>query len=382
MYIHIPFCSTRCAYCDFNTYAGLEDRIPAYVSTLGEEIRGTAARKTVPVSTVFFGGGTPSLLSVAQVATLLAEVRRGFDLAPEAEITLEVNPGDLNGEWLTGIRDLGVNRLSMGAQSANPAELRFLTRRHTWAQVVEGVELAAGAGYSNLSLDLIYGIPGQTLTSWRDSLEKVLTLPISHLSLYGLTVEDGTPLGRWVSRGLSSAVDEDFAADCYEMADQLLPASGFQQYEISNWAQPGFECSHNLVYWRYGNWFGFGAGAHGLVEGVRTVNVAGIDAYLSALQGGTQQEDYPASAAAEQVQRLPLTEQVEEFLFTGLRLTREGISLQAFRERFGEDAVARFTGQIRTLRRQGLLEDEEASLRLTPRARLLANRVFREFLGQ
>ncbi|HRQ13750.1 MAG TPA: radical SAM family heme chaperone HemW [Promineifilum sp.] len=280
LYLHIPFCRARCSYCDFNTYTTLGDLQGEYVAALAREIRlvgdtgrageaGRAGDERAAVDTIFFGGGTPSLLTPEQVATLLAAVRDSFALASDAEITMEANPGTVDEAWLAAVRALGVNRLSFGVQSALPHELALLGREHDFAAAVTALSAARAAGFDNLNLDLIYGLPGQSVADWQRTLDAALPLGVEHVSLYCLTIEPGTPMQRWLHNGTIMAPDPDTAADQYEAACHALAAAGYGHYEISNWARPGRECRHNIVYWRNRPYLGLGAGAHGMAGGYR-----------------------------------------------------------------------------------------------------------------
>ena len=281
LYFHVPFCRIRCAYCDFNTYAGLEALIPAYTQALIHEVRqvGQAAPAQIdPVHTVFFGGGTPSLLPLDCYAEIFAALRDSFALTPDCEITLEANPGTVDQAYLAGLRALGVNRLSLGVQSSHAWELKLLDRLHTFDDVIAVVRMARDAGFDahsfGLNLDLIFALPHQTMPAWQATVQRVLALEPDHLSLYALSLEQGTPLRSWVYRGLLPMPDADLAADMYLWAAETLSAHGYEQYEISNWARsnfilhpssliPDFACLHNLQYWRNLPYLGFGAGAHG-----------------------------------------------------------------------------------------------------------------------
>ena len=312
LYIHVPFCRHRCAYCDFNTYAGQEDSLPAYVEALCREIAftGQNAPEKISLHTVFFGGGTPSLLTPRQFESILETISRYFELS-NPEVTIEANPGTVSLSDLRDLRSLGINRISFGVQSANPFELRMLERAHSYFDVINAVTWARAAGFDNLNLDLIYGLPLQTLEVWSATVKLILGLAPEHLSLYALTLEHGTPFGRWSSRGLIPLPDPDLAADMYEWASETLEAAGYTQYEISNWAKdsalsgaapspkgersrivpkrgnayapPTFACAHNLQYWRGLPYLAAGAGAHGYVNGYRYSNVLRIKTYIERL---------------------------------------------------------------------------------------------------
>ncbi len=408
IYIHIPFCTHRCAYCDFNTYAGQETAIPAYVDALCREIAfvGAQAPQRIAVHTVFFGGGTPSLMTPVQFKRILDAIRCNFDLASDAEITTEANPGTVSRGVLEEIRAAGVNRISFGAQSANGEELRMLERAHTFLDVMEAVSAARRAGFENLNLDLIYGLPEQQLGTWQTTVQRVLDLQPEHISAYALTLEHGTPFGRWSARGLLPTPDPDAAAEMYEWASGALEEAGYEQYEISNWAKsvrggrltvggpqpnpkegPGFACRHNLQYWRCEPYLGLGAGAHGYANGYRYSNVLRIRTYIERFEnresrvGSRADRAWPLSPAAVNQYKQTPQDDMSEFMITGLRLTREGISSKIFRERFACELNEVYGKQIAELERLGLLEwAGEEVLRLTKRGRLLGNQVFVHFV--
>ena len=393
-YLHIPFCRHRCGYCDFNTYAGLETLIQDYTLALCREIEFSArsAGERLPVHTVFFGGGTPSLLPESDLERILLTIADNYDLSSDIEITLEANPGTLSYEYLKSLRGLGVNRLSLGVQSANPQELRLLERQHTYLDVVQSVTWARQAGFDNLNLDLIYGLPEQALLTWQHSVELALGLYPDHLSLYALTMEHGTPFGHWASRGLLSEPDPDLAADMYEWASDRLVEAGYAQYEISNWGiRRGdliMTCRHNLQYWRNQPYLGFGAGAHGFAGGARTANVLVPAAYIRRCLGDFDQElregiSFPRTMATQSIQSIDQSVEIGETMMMGLRLVQEGVSRRTFQERFGQSLEEVFNSQISELLGLGLLEwagVDRDILRLTTQGRLLGNQVFYRFI--
>lgn len=383
LYLHIPFCTHRCAYCDFNTYAGQQDSIPAYVQALCNEIRavGQSAPQRPALHTLFFGGGTPSLLTASQFETILETISACFDLLPGLEATLEANPGTVSLDDLRALRRVGLNRISFGVQSADPGELRMLERAHTFVDVINAVSWARRAGFDNLNLDLIYALPEQTLERWQNTVERALALRPEHLSLYALTLEHGTPFGRWAQRGLLPIPDPDLAAEMYEWSSHRLAAAGYAQYEISNWALPGRECRHNLQYWRNLEYFGLGAGAHGYAGGLRYSNLLRIKTYVERMNGPASAA-YPLSAAAVNQHRNSAREDMQETMMTGLRLTDEGVSAEAFGRRFGVALTQAFGKEIDELLRFELLEWSGERLRLTERGRLLGNQVFLRFVGE
>ncbi len=387
LYLHFPFCRQRCTYCDFNTYAGKEDLIGLYLEALAAEVRGLAqtAPQRLTVHTIYFGGGTPSLAPLAGLEKVLQAIHEGFTVLPDAEVTLEANPGTLTLDYLRGLRALGVNRLSLGVQAAQPESLRLLGRLHDYFAVTQSVAWARRAGFRNLNLDLIYGLPHQTLEAWQDTVELALGLHPTHLSLYALTLEHGTPLAAWVVQGLVAPPDDDLAATMYEWAGERLAQAGYRQYEISNWAQEGYACRHNLQYWRNEPYLGLGAGAHGWMVGVRTVNVRAPEAYIRRMQEARRPLPFPRTPATVEARRLSPAEAMEITMMMGLRLTEEGVGRMEFRRRFGVDLVEVYAEPIARLRKWGLVEwatwGGEERLRLTPRARLLGNVVFREFIA-
>lgn len=393
-YLHIPFCQVRCSYCDFNTYAGLDGLVPSYVAALASEVRqmaqaaARAGHGRLTVATVFFGGGTPSLLPVTQVRSLLMALGESFEVEAGSEITLEANPGTVDDRQLSELRASGINRISFGVQSAQAAELQLLDRLHTFEQAVQAVRWARQAGFENINLDLIYGIMGQSLAGWQDTLRRALDMAPEHLSLYALTLEDGTPMQARVVGGELPAPDGDAAADMYEWAGEELGRSGYRHYEISNWAldqtpraalQPSRACRHNLITWRLEPYLGFGAGAHGAVPGLRYANIRHPRAYIERMNSA-RTADFPRSPAA--LESWPIDGEAErrERLLLGLRLVEEGVGESGYEARFGSRLMDDFGPSLRGLREQGLVEWDADRVRLTKRAHLLANRVFVNFV--
>jgi oxygen-independent coproporphyrinogen-3 oxidase len=370
LYVHIPFCQSRCLYCDFNTYAGLEGLFEGYVRALIQEM---ALVGPVRVRTIYIGGGTPTVLPLSHLAQILDAVHSTFVLEKDAEITIEANPGTVDAGTLAHLRERGVNRLSLGVQSFLDDELRLLGRIHTADQAAAAVEAARRAGFENVGLDLIYGLPGQATTAWQFSLDRALALQPQHLSLYALSVEVGTPLAAAIARGHLPAPDPDLAAEMYEMATEINAAAGYRHYEISNWARTeGHCCRHNLIYWRNEPYLGLGAGAHSWRGGRRWANVTAPDEYAARLQhGGT---------AMDREEQISPELEMGEMMMMGLRLVEEGVPWERFRRHFDLEARQRFEPQIAELVELGLLEADAERARLSPRGRLLGNRVFGLFL--
>ena len=368
LYIHIPFCARRCGYCDFNTYTiaelgGDESIEKQYVDALVKEI--ALARSIVgdqQVTTIFFGGGTPTLLPSSEIARILDAVQLQFRLSDDVEITTEANPDSVTAESLRELRAAGINRISFGVQSTTPHVLQTLDRTHNPAQVPNVVHAARDAGFTHISVDLIYGTPGETIVEWEESVRSLLTLPIDHISAYSLIVEEGTKLGAQVRRGALAMPDEDLNADKYIVADDLFTAAGFAWYEVSNWAKPGGACKHNEMYWKNNDWWGLGAGAHSHVDGVRWWNKKLPAAYIKQLQ----EESSPALA------REILTDEERSFeeLMLGIR-TREGLPLSLVSHSAAAVALA-----------DGNLEAEQYEMGrvvLTRSGRLIADALLRAF---
>ena len=387
VYIHIPFCVSRCNYCDFVTYAGQDRWMQPYTRALIHEIEWTAAAAGHPVDvhTVFFGGGTPSHLPAAQLAEILDAVKSHFRVRDDAEISLEANPGTLDEAACRELRRQGFNRISLGMQSSDDDELRMMGRIHNYRQAVEAVQMARSAGFDNLSLDLIYGLPGQSLPDWQRVLERTLELEPQHLSLYSLTVEEGTVLHDLVHSGELPEPDPDIAADQLEWSCDFLAARGYNHYEISNWAlmdqDRDLRARHNLQYWLNDPYLGFGAGAHGYFENRRYLHPTGLAEYIQSVKDAAGKPDRLAwnRRLAEQTQ----TERMQDEMMLGLRLLEHGITEADFLRKFGTSPAETYGRQLADLIHAGLLESTpEGGWRLTRRGLLLGNQVFMQFVGE
>lgn len=379
LYIHIPFCRHRCSYCDFNTYTSLNDLKQAYAEALCAEIRQVAGDQRRTAHTIFFGGGTPSLMPASAIAHILNTIQTHFQLDSSTEITLEANPGTVTQEYLTELRQVGVNRLSFGVQTIHPSELALLDREHGFEAVGEAVQAARKANFHNFNLDLIYGVPGQTASSWEQTLTAVLNLEPTHLSLYCLSIEPGTPLQRWVKSGKVILPDPDWVADQYEWAREKLAKAGFSHYEISNWALAGYECRHNLTYWRNQEYLGFGAGAHGYANGYRYQIVKQPRTYIRRMTKA-ELTPYPLSTAVAQSHRLTRQETMSDTMITQLRLLQEGLNLSNFSQKFGETVEQAYNGTVAQMLEWGLLIQTDNSLRLTHHGTFLSNQLFYRFV--
>ena len=365
LYLHIPFCKKKCDYCDFYSLAGAENRMDAYVQALEAHLSEVAPRADAyRVDTVYFGGGTPSLLGAKRLRALLKTVRKKYHVTADAEITLEANP-ESAGDWqeLRALRREGFNRLSLGMQSAHDRELREIGRIHDFGQVRLAVEAARRARLENLSLDLIYGLPGQSLEAWQENLAAAVDLAPKHLSCYGLKVEEGTPL--FAQRARADIPGDDQQAEMYLWTVDYLRRHGFFQYEISNFARPGYESRHNLKYWTLGEYAGFGPGAHSDFGGVRYAFVRDLDAYLNGVRDGT-----PMLSENE---RIPPMDRDTEWLMLGLRTTA-GLDPKVFERRFCR-RFGCFLPFLERCRQSGYAVEENGRWRLTPEGFLVSNQI-------
>ena len=368
IYLHFPFCLRRCSYCDFDTFTGLERLIEPYLEAVVGQIRRS---HKVKGASLYIGGGTPSLMAPHQVERVVRACMGHFGIAERDEITLEANPADLCREKLEGFRAAGVNRLSIGVQSTDPELLRVLGRRHDQEIAAKAIDAAREAGFTNISVDLIFGVPNQSLACWERTLRDVVDWGLEHISCYSLTVEPGTPLERDIKSGQLSPPSEDDLAGMYCSAQQLLAKSGYTRYEISNWSKPGFESQHNLTYWRFKPYLGIGAGAASFFEGRRYKIHPHVPDYIEWIRTG----------------RLPLCEDetvdlrraMSDFLILGLRLA-EGISIAGFQSRFGMPIRAAFGEALDWGVKQGLLLLSDERIKLTAQGTLLANEVFEKLL--
>jgi len=334
--------------------------------------------------TIFFGGGTPSLLSPPQFASVIKSIRSAFAVTSGAEISIEANPGTVSYEMLCQLREIGVNRISYGVQSANTEELHMLERTHDYFDVIEAVTSARKAGFDNLNLDLIYGLPEQTMNTWQTTVKRILDLHPEHISAYALTLEHGTPFGRWSSKGVLPLPDPDLAAEMYEWLSETLEANGYVQYEISNWAKPNRECKHNIQYWRSLPYLGFGAGAHGYANGYRYSNVLRIKTYIERMKTDhwSLDTEFPLSSATVNHHKQTLRDDISEYMLNNFRLVKAGVSDTDFKSRFGSGLMDIYKRELEELVHIGLIERVGDVIKLTKRGRLLGNQVFIRFIGE
>ncbi|MEN6313079.1 MAG: radical SAM family heme chaperone HemW [Clostridiaceae bacterium] len=402
IYIHIPFCKSKCYYCDFNSYSGREHLAGSYFDALISEMKNSAASLSErPVKSIFIGGGTPSLVNSKYIASLLEVCSKYFKIEPDAEISMESNPGTLSYESLKAHKAAGVNRLSVGLQAWQDRLLESLGRIHRRRQYVENMEAAFRAGFRNINTDLIFGLPGQTFDDWVETLEAVTAIGCSgrdpgttldsgltHLSCYSLKIEEGTDFGDRLEAGTLIPADDELDRKMYHYTVQYLARKGFRHYEISNFARPGYECRHNLIYWKAQEYAGFGAGAHSYLNHKRYNNVCGIEEYIETVKktpasGRPDAWNDPAAGTLhENIEHIGRKEAMSEFMILGMRLV-DGVRSCEFEERFGVSIREMYGDKLERLVKQGLLiKDRDCSerYRLTTLGLDLANKVFVEFI--
>jgi len=377
LYIHIPYCRQKCPYCAFFSQEHTGNDLQGYVGLLQREMC-LAAEKVASqhrLESIYFGGGTPSLLEPQQIEELLHLAEKLFGMAADAEVTLEANPGTVDFQRLSGFRQAGITRLSLGIQSFDDHMLKELGRIHTAQEAREAFAAARQAGFDNIGIDLIHALPGQTAALWQRELQQALQLAPEHLSVYGLSIEEETPFALRYGDDSPLLPDEELAAEMFETADELLESHGYEHYEIANYARTGFRSQHNSGYWQRDSYLGLGAGAHSFLRdsgyGTRFSNVADLDAYSSELHGG--------SLPHRNILHLTRADAMAECLFLGLRMS-EGVSCTTFEREFGVSLDDAFGQVIARLRSQGLLAEDTHGIRLTRRGRLLSNQVFQQFL--
>lgn len=372
LYIHIPFCKQKCLYCDFPSFANQEKKQQAYVQALQKELEQKSDQcNGWKIKSVFFGGGTPTVLPTDALRQLLQTVFRCYTVLPDAEITIEANPGTLDAETCQALYDMGFRRLSMGVQAWQDDLLQRLGRIHTRAQFLENYTNARNAGFTNINLDLMFSLPKQTLADWIETLDAVIALRPEHISAYSLIVEEGTPFAQMYENGTYQQTAEDLDRQMYHTAVQKLEKAGYHQYEISNFAQAGKQSIHNKIYWQDDCYLGFGLGAHSYWENARFHNSYDLEEYITLAEQGI----FPQ----EEKEILTEADAYAEFMFMGLRMT-EGICKTRFLERFGVSVTQIYGTQLQQLQAQGLLEETPTHYRLTPFGLDVSNQVFLAFL--
>ena len=372
LYIHIPFCKSKCNYCDFNSYPQKEALFAPYFDALKKEILIRSENMAdFEIRTIFIGGGTPSVVDTEYIYGLLNICRQNFNIARNAEISIESNPGTLSYEKLVSYKICGVNRLSIGLQAWQDKLLMEMGRIHNHSDFLENLKLAVKAGFENINVDLIFGLPGQTLEDWTETIINVMNLGITHVSCYSLKIEDDTVFGERLREGLLQEADDELDREMYRFAVDKLLEYGFMHYEISNFAKKSFECKHNLVYWNVEEYLGIGAGAHSYLENKRSNNKYGVEEYLNAV---SNLHDFQ-----QNVQIIGKAESMSEYLILGLRLI-DGVSAGEFRSRYGEELFDIFGKQIAKHIKKQLLEQENDRIRLTRFGLDIANEVFSDFI--
>lgn len=394
LYIHIPFCLRKCLYCDFVSGSYSDEFKEKYISALKREIEYFGSHlfheKPAAVSSVFIGGGTPSILSGREISGIMDSIRMAFDLKDDAEVTIEMNPGTAARDKLLKYREAGVNRLSLGLQSADNSELKTLGRIHDREQFLMSYDMARDAGFKNINIDLITAIPGQTEESFQKTLSFTVSLGPEHISVYDLQIEEGTPFFEMYhedeerrKRGEKTILlpDEDEELRMTELFESYLPSEGYMQYEISNFSRPGYECRHNIGYWTRKPYIGLGASAASLYKNTRWTNTASVEEYVLhqlSDKDNPPWSDHPAKRFCS-VGRLTVRDEIEEYMFLGLRMNR-GVRISEFRNTFGEDVSYYYGNIIEKLVSNGLLTENDSAIKLTDRGRHLGNLVFSEFL--
>lgn len=411
LYIHIPFCVRKCNYCDFLSFPCDKETRQKYVDTLCREITQRAEEfDNRKVDTIFFGGGTPTILDKEQIEQIMLSIRKGFHILPDAEISMEMNPGTVNKEKLELYKQLRINRLSIGLQSANNEELKILGRIHTWEEFLQTWKMVREAGFTNVNIDLMSALPGQTLESYQETLQKILALKPEHISAYSLMIEEGTKFYQWFGEERQeqenlckkneelgeekdlSLPDEITDRQMYDLTKEMLEEQGYYRYEISNYALKGYECKHNIGYWKRKEYLGLGLGAASLVGNQRLSNISDLQVYF---ETGKQQEEKIQTLSSDGVIKhyesyemwveeqtiLSKDDRMEEFMFLGLRMT-EGISPTEFEEQFGKTVQEAYGKQIAKLEKQELLKFNEKTGRyaLTLQGVDVSNQVFVEFI--
>lgn len=370
IYIHIPFCDHKCIYCDFYSII-TTDNIQSFLSALKKEIIYYSSYSfDRNISSVFFGGGTPSLMKPAYIEEILNCLKSNFSVDKNAEITLETNPGTVDKEKLKAFKNTGINRISIGIQSFDENELKFLTRIHDSQTAINTVYDAAEAGFDNISIDLIFNLPDQTKEKWKNNLETAIELPIKHLSAYSLILEKGTILNKMVLDGKVTIQDEDYDADLYETTIEFLASKGFYQYEVSNFAKQGYECLHNNAYWKYKDYLGFGPSAHSFVQNKRWWNFTSLKKYIS--------EVFQKNNALMNFEILDDTQQHEEYVMLALRSS--GLNLIEYKNRFSDDWITKNNQYLIKLSEENYLQIDQLKIKLTPKGYAVCDEILKNIL--
>lgn len=372
LYIHIPFCVSKCKYCDFNSYKLNLDKKRKYLKALQKEME--FYREEVEgkdIETIFIGGGTPSILNENEIKFLFDEIKNNFSIKKDAEITMECNPGTLTLEKLKVMKDCGVNRLSIGLQAVQNQHLNYIGRIHTYEEFEKNYKQAKEVGFENINIDLMYALPNQSREDWIESLEKVVKLNPTHISAYSLILEEGTELFNMYERKEFKLLDEDTDIEMYKYTINYLKSNGYDQYEISNYAKKGYECKHNILYWKCKNYVGLGASASGFLNKTRYNNLCGLDEYENIINSGKKPLEWE--------EKLSIKDEIEESIFLGLRMN-EGIKFEDFLEKYNFNFKEEYKNEINKLKNMGLIQVDDEFMTLTQKGREISNSVFVEFI--
>lgn len=372
LYIHIPFCISKCKYCDFNSYKLDLDEKRKYLNAIEkemkfykEEIRGKE------IDTIFVGGGTPSILNQDEIKFLFNNIKSNFKIKNDSEITMECNPGTLTLDKLNTMKECGVNRLSIGLQAVQNKHLEYIGRIHTYEEFEKNYYQAKEVGFENINIDLMYALPNQSKKDWMESLEKVVKLNPAHISAYSLILEENTELFNMYEKNEFKLLDEDTDIEMYEYTIKYLKSHGYNQYEISNYAKEGFECKHNILYWKCKNYVGLGASASGFLNEIRYNNFSELDKYEGIIHSGKKPIEWK--------EKLSIKDKIEESIFLGLRMN-EGIEFKHFHEKYNVNFREVYKNEINKLEKMKLIEISDKGMKLTQKGREISNSIFVEFI--
>lgn len=373
LYVHIPFCVSKCNYCDFNSFKLNKELKDRYIKDLKKEmILYKDEFREKEITSIFLGGGTPSILESEEIKEIFFYIKSNFNIKKDAEITIECNPGTLSKEKLITMKDLGINRLSIGLQATQDCHLRYIGRIHTYEEFVKNYKEALDIGFKNINIDLMYALPNQSFDEWKDSLVKIVKLNPSHISAYSLILEEGTKLHDMYEKNEFEMIDEDTDIKMYNYTINYLKDNGYNQYEISNYSKNGFECNHNILYWKCNNYIGLGPGASGYINNYRYNNLESLNDYHEKLLNNEKPIDF--------IDELTIEDKIQEKIFMGLRMN-EGIKFIEFKDEFDLDFKLRFKDVLKRLKENKLIIEDEFGIKLTQEGREISNSVFIEFMN-
>lgn len=373
LYVHIPFCVSKCNYCDFNSFKLNKELKDRYIKDLKKEmILYKDEFREKEITSIFLGGGTPSILESEEIKEIFFYIKSNFNIKKDAEITIECNPGTLSKEKLITMKDLGINRLSIGLQATQESHLRYIGRIHTYEEFVKNYKEALDIGFKNINIDLMYALPNQNFDEWKDSLEKIVKLNPSHISAYSLILEEGTKLHDMYEKNEFEMIDEDTDIKMYNYTINYLKDNGYNQYEISNYSKIGFECNHNILYWKCNHYIGLGPGASGYINNYRYNNLESLNDYHEKLLNNEKPIDF--------IDELTIEDKIQEKIFMGLRMN-EGIKFIEFKDEFDLDFKLRFKDVLKRLKENKLIIEDEFGIKLTQDGREISNSVFIEFMN-